>query len=423
MYAIVTFPNEKDAPGIIATNGVDYVRNICYYPNVESHVKKLLMNRTAPEKTWNEHPIRILKEFNSFRAAELHLSEAELTSNIESSHESENYSGRKRTVRKKKIHLPGEEVSSEEDYDVPKERRQNISTNISYPVPPTTAPKPLSQKNADCNNSYFCNYQNLDPPRLMNQDPFPTQLRYTNIGEPGNSYAISGESSSEITYDKDLDVHCNSSSVNLPVAIQSKSQRFSNGYANSESSRDVRQLHLNQEMMWSVINELSDALKRIKGKLDNIVALLHSTNEVPTQPQPQHNSNNELIALLPINEAGFDHLNTTLADSSSFKQKLTKILLSVGGKDVKAFIANILRKLISDDLAQLYSLTGKLVKNGGAKKSFEKTETFRFIYDISIKAHKDAKESVIREGISDWLMQAKFRKNRRDSRKPTNESL
>ncbi|KAK4882481.1 hypothetical protein RN001_005800 [Aquatica leii] len=323
MYAIVTFPNEKDAPGIIATNWVDYVRNICYYPNVESHVKKLLMNRTAPEKTWNEHPIRILKEFNSFRpAAELHLSEAELTSNIESSHESENYSGRKRTVRKKKIHLPGEEVSSEEDYDVPKERRQNISTNISYPVPPTTAPKPLSQKNADCNNSYFCNYQNLDPPRLMNQDPFPTQPRYTNIGEPANSYAISGESSSEITYDKDLDVHCNSSSVNLPVAIQSKSQRFSNGYANSESSGDVRQLHLNQEMMWSVINELSDALKRIEGKLDNIVALLHSTNEVPTQSQPQHNSNNEFIALLPINEAGFDHLNTTLADSSSFKQKL-----------------------------------------------------------------------------------------------------
>ncbi|KAK4877177.1 hypothetical protein RN001_009683 [Aquatica leii] len=206
----------------------------------------------------------------------------------------------------------------------------------------------------------------------MNQDPFPTQPRYTNIGEPANSYAISGESSSEITYDKDLDVHCNSSSVNLPVAIQSKSQRFSNGYANSESSGDVRQLHLNQEMMWSVINELSDASKRIEGKLDNIVALLHSTNEVPTQPQPQHNSNNELIALLPINEAGFDHLNTTLADSSSFKQKLTKILLSVGGKDVKAFIANILRKLISDDLAQLYSLTGKLVKNGGAKKSLRK---------------------------------------------------
>ncbi|KAK4886282.1 hypothetical protein RN001_002553 [Aquatica leii] len=283
---------------------------------------------------------------------------------------------------KEEIHLPGEEVSSEEDYDVPKERRQNISTNISYPVPPTTAPKPLSQKNADCNNS---NYQNLDPPRLMNQDPFPTQPRYTNIGEPANSYAISGESSSEITYDKDLDVHCNSSSVNLPVAIQSKSQRFSNGYANSAYRRKTP---------------------------DNIVALLHSTNEVPTQPQPQHNSNNELIALLPINEAGFDHLNTTLADSSSFKQKLTKILLSVGGKDVKAFIANILRKLISDDLAQLYSLTGKLVKNGGAKKSFEKTETFRFIYDISIKAHKDAKESVIKEGISDWLMQAKFEKSK-----------
>ncbi|KAF5277319.1 hypothetical protein FQR65_LT16009 [Abscondita terminalis] len=437
MYAIVTFPNEKDAPGIIATNWIDYVRSICYYPNVETEVKKnqLLMNRTAPGKTWNEDPIRILKEFKSFRAAENHLSEAEFTSNFESSHEIENYSRRKRTIRKKKIQLPGEDLSSEEDYEVPKKRRQNISTNITYPVPPTTlnqnistnipypepptiAPIPLSSRITDCldNNTYICNNQNLEPPRAVNQDACPTQTRYLKTREPFNSYTNIDESSA-IT-DKDL----HSDSVNLPVT-QSGNQQYSNGYAKPGSSSDVRQLHLNQEMMWSVITELSNASQRIEGKLDSILALLHSTSQVPIQPQPQHNYS-ELIARLPINEAdGFDELNTTLAESLSFKQKLTKILLSVGGKDVKAFIANVLRKLISDDLAQQHSLTGKALKNGVTKKSFEKTETFRFIYDISIKAYKDAKESIIREGISDWLMQAKFRKNRRDSRKSTNENF
>ena len=51
-----------------------------------------------------------------------------------------------------------------------------------------------------------------------------------------------------------------------------------------------------------------------------------------------------------------------------------------GGKDAKSMVVNMLRKIISDDVGEKYSLTGKQSKNGPSKlPSFEKRPTYKVI--------------------------------------------
>lgn len=54
-------------------------------------------------------------------------------------------------------------------------------------------------------------------------------------------------------------------------------------------------------------------------------------------------------------------------------------LSGIGGKNVRSLTTNILRRIILDDVAELYSLTGKQMKNS-SKKSFMSTETYKLIF-------------------------------------------
>lgn len=64
-FLIVTFVDENDAPGIVASNWV--VNNsTCYYPNVRTEeMKNKLLKRMADpdESTWPQYEIRILKSY------------------------------------------------------------------------------------------------------------------------------------------------------------------------------------------------------------------------------------------------------------------------------------------------------------------------------------------------------------------------
>lgn len=57
----------------------------------------------------------------------------------------------------------------------------------------------------------------------------------------------------------------------------------------------------------------------------------------------------------------------------------TNMCMTVGGRDPKMLVYNLLRKLILDDVAEKYSLTGKSTKLGLVKESFEKTEAYKLI--------------------------------------------
>lgn len=65
-----------------------------------------------------------------------------------------------------------------------------------------------------------------------------------------------------------------------------------------------------------------------------------------------------------------------------------KVLITCGGRDVRAHVNNMLRHLLDDTLAQQFTLTGKSLKNV-EKKSFLDTEVSRlllckllFLYEI-----------------------------------------
>lgn len=55
-------------------------------------------------------------------------------------------------------------------------------------------------------------------------------------------------------------------------------------------------------------------------------------------------------------------------------------MLGVGGRDVKNFAANLMRRMFLDEIGEIYSLTGKSTKDKAGKKPFIKTESFRLVY-------------------------------------------
>lgn len=56
-----------------------------------------------------------------------------------------------------------------------------------------------------------------------------------------------------------------------------------------------------------------------------------------------------------------------------------KFLAGIGGRNARSLTTNILRRILLDEVAELYSLTGKQMKNSN-KKSFLTTETCKIIF-------------------------------------------
>lgn len=58
--------------------------------------------------------------------------------------------------------------------------------------------------------------------------------------------------------------------------------------------------------------------------------------------------------------------------------------MASSGKDAKAMVGGMLRKLITDDVGEKFSLTGKQLKGGASKESFEKTALYKLIRGLYI---------------------------------------
>ena len=57
-----------------------------------------------------------------------------------------------------------------------------------------------------------------------------------------------------------------------------------------------------------------------------------------------------------------------------------KVLISVGGKDMRCHIYNMLRRILSDDVAEIYTLSGKSTFKSAIKKAFITTEVSKSIF-------------------------------------------
>ncbi|KAF5277588.1 hypothetical protein FQR65_LT15933 [Abscondita terminalis] len=94
------------------------------------------------------------------------------------------------------------------------------------------------------------------------------------------------------------------------------------------------------------------------------------------------------------------------------KKRWIRILASTGGKDVRSLVSNMIKRVMSDSLAEQFSYSGKII-NEKQKLSFGNKKICRCIHAAARKIFADASDEKIRGALCSWLQQAKTRKNRR----------
>lgn len=67
-FAIVKFPKENDARGIIPLSWVDEGECFCFYPTVTTNEMRdsLIKSETSPTEDWPKHEMVILKKFGNY---------------------------------------------------------------------------------------------------------------------------------------------------------------------------------------------------------------------------------------------------------------------------------------------------------------------------------------------------------------------
>ncbi|XP_061711516.1 uncharacterized protein LOC133520847 [Cydia pomonella] len=404
-FAIVTFVDEADAPGIIASNWV-INENLCSYPNVrtEELKDKLLKRKAEPEDKWPQYKIKILKYYENYSEARLHLKKAEETSNLDSDEEV-----RKRKRRLKKISLP-EDSNSEDEYPIMKmSKTQQIFKKkendlVKYPTPPK--PKISAMLVADTNKNASnsskemnCQHNPAVEGHLCSSgvedhayDIVPEE--FNNCAEVNNHGAING----------------NSIIVCSPTHTLACTNNFSNGISGCSVSKQfgMQQAHLIQ-----VVTDLAKQMSELNRKVDILLGT-HTADSFNAYTQDNLEIS-ELLATLPVkDDASFCHFNDQLQIVRN-KQAIVSFLAGIGGRNIRSLTTNMLKRILQDEVAELYSLTGKQMKNSN-KKPFLKTETCKIILQICKKVYEDATEENLKEIISDWLNQAKVRTTRRAER-------
>ncbi|XP_028168170.1 uncharacterized protein LOC114358403 [Ostrinia furnacalis] len=201
--------------------------------------------------------------------------------------------------------------------------------------------------------------------------------------------------------------------VNYPVTSGSKEAKKTQLKAVNCQSECItnKQYAIQQSHMIQIMSDLANQMAEINRKLDLLLArsgeTFSSTDDNPGL--------SELLASLPVKDiASFNNFDDHLKINKD-KQAIMSFLSGIGGRNVRSLTTNMLRRIILDDVAELYSLTGKQMKNSN-KKSFMSTETYKLIFQICRKIYEDVTEDSLKEIISDWLNQAKVRLSRRAER-------
>ncbi|GBL72418.1 hypothetical protein AVEN_115343-1 [Araneus ventricosus] len=163
------------------------------------------------------------------------------------------------------------------------------------------------------------------------------------------------------------------------------------------------------------MEELLESNRRIEHKLDTFI-----TNQ---QIQPMSLIAQEddeemcLISLFPLEVEDFVKFDKKIAESSGFSKKTFKFMYDYRSKGCKDPCLQYYEKINDGCGRRKYSLTGK--STGQTELPFERSEAYKSILEICFRNFKDAKLNIVREAMSDWLMQSKFRKSKREKRSET----
>ncbi|KAF5272402.1 hypothetical protein FQR65_LT17404 [Abscondita terminalis] len=323
-FAVVTFIEEDDAPGIIHTNWMDDKEEFCYYPSSkvsEAKKQKYIIKRKNPEIDWEKHPIRVLNKYSTFVNAKGHLSEAEMTDNIDDEN------NEVATVRKRKhkhIVLPGEENEVTEPVKK-KEQPKNNSEKQLYPVPPRTTSPTSSMFDVSSLDSE--EVHEVRRP-LSRGSTFSQSDTFTSKSTPGH-----GE--------------------------------------------ELEQLKNNHSLIWQTLDQYTRTPKSIENKLDRLLIHFQSGEGLP--------------------KSLTQNTDERIDDTPSL------LTMPTSGNNLKGYICKLLGKILSDELAEAFSLTGKTRHSTESKMSFQATSLYKYIYEISLKKFSNGDDTTLRGAISDLV--------------------
>ncbi|GBO98956.1 hypothetical protein EVAR_39170_1 [Eumeta japonica] len=139
-----------------------------------------------------------------------------------------------------------------------------------------------------------------------------------------------------------------------------------------------KQFAIQQSHLIQVVTDLSVQMNEVNRKLD---LLLARSSLQPINQQEDTFTVPDFLTNLPVkDDTSFCHLNEQLKISHN-KQSIMKFLAGIGGRNARSLTTNILRRILLDEVAELYSLTGKQMKNSN-KKSFLTTDTCKIIFQL-----------------------------------------
>lgn len=435
LFVIVKYTDEDDVLGIIPSNWILADEEQCYYPlAIKSNEarEKLIRNATDPDKNWALCPIKVVHKFETYSQARLKLKKAEDTSNLDSEEDSN-----PRTQRKRKLCKPfwySDDDNETEDVIKP-QKINKTKTILAYPVPNSfrnniggvhsksdIASYPILQSTTHQQNT--TSYINVDSYSQAENLSYPSSSNnetHLNMNPHARSEIYYSRSPSTRKSTVPLPNYHNSPSTSTITSHYTTSSAFNHPRPNSTNARS-------SPTVFST--SLSESERFILGQVQATVASLADHISVLSSKidllLPNHGASNgiefTLLGRLPlINITDFNEMEERITNDKEFANQFVTVLASVGGKDIRQCVNNIMRRLLSDELAEQFSFSGKIIKDN-KKMCFSSKQICTSVHLAVRKICKEANDDSIKKVICSWLQQAKTRHNRRGQRNNEDEN-
>ncbi|KAF5275497.1 hypothetical protein FQR65_LT16630 [Abscondita terminalis] len=130
----------------------------------------------------------------------------------------------------------------------------------------------------------------------------------------------------------------------------------------------IKQLSEMREM----ISSIWTLMQRLESKVDSLQATTHIANPINEEEEVFYTD-------LPLkSEEEFESFDNKLKTNPRFAQRLGKRLFAVGGRSCRHLLQNMLKTVMTDTVAETFSLSGKSGRDK-TKKAFLTTEIFKIL--------------------------------------------
>ncbi|XP_054706642.1 uncharacterized protein LOC129216453 [Uloborus diversus] len=175
-----------------------------------------------------------------------------------------------------------------------------------------------------------------------------------------------------------------------------------------EKGIDLAAVNRKLSFLQQSIESQGHLLALINSKLDQLLTTNHGHDP------PKHELS--LLDVFPIQTMqDFDCVESELR-SGSFQNACIKMIGMTGGSCMKNAVQNIMKKILIDELATQFSFKGQVL----GKRCFSSTQLYKIVKHVVQKLFKDASDANMKNIISEWLTQSKFRKSRKEERAKKN---